>query len=115
VDLADPDRALLGLHVDEPSFKRQHHLARGGQPMVDRAANRTGEELIERRDVPPAVHVALTKADRASREDPVPGPLVVDLRVPGVRSVDLDAAGRERLGEERGRTASVSLEVGRLA
>ena len=90
------------LHVEQARLKELPDVVGGElQVLVDFALEDAVEELREVLAVPPAVHVGLAEPQRALREEAVPEPLVVDLRVPWVGAVDDDPDALKGGGEQR--------------
>ena len=64
----------------------------------------SGEEFVQRRNVPPAIHIGFAHADAAFAQCPIEEPLVVNLNVPRLRPVYADTRESQDLGDlSRGR------------
>jgi hypothetical protein len=90
VRLRDLLRALHRLQVENARLQDEQ-----SSPQVVNIAGQvsppeSGEELVQRLDVPPSVHIRFAHADAAFTQGAVKKPLVVNLDVPGLGPIHAD-------------------------
>ena len=98
VFFADDPGAVLVLAIHPLGLQReQGRLPVTREFGVRLASQDPGHRLVERVGIPPAIHVGLAEADGALGEDAGVEPLVVNLHIPRLGAVDLNAHVVEQL------------------
>ena len=96
MSLADLKGARLALWIGDLGDQHVYLLAQRDHFLGQAGPEDSGQALVKRLTVPPAVHIGFPESERAGRQNPAVKLRIMDMDVPRTVSVNLNI----RLGEE---------------
>jgi len=101
MNLGDGQGAPARLQVNQPGLKVMPNAGEVGHLAArDVHSNNAANEGIQLFDIPIAVHVGLAKTQRPPGQDTCVEPGIMDLDIPGIRSVQTDTTLFEKIGDQ---------------
>ena len=88
----------LPFGINRYSTFSQNRLATSGCLRRGIRAVNPGKELVERLDIPPAIHVGFANADTPVRKYSLVHPGIVDLNIPFASAIDTDVDVGKKFG-----------------